>query len=622
MKKHLDTASEGKSSDQIQKKENADQSNEQGLSREGNNKSQASSVGFDFGKTSILPETTPNDGLPRDLQSNMENSFGTDFSNVKIHKNSNRATELNALAFTQGENVHFAPGEFNPNSKKGRELIGHEFTHVVQQRSGVVNPTSVQEKGINLNNDKGLEVAADSLGEKAVNGVEINQYSSANLKSQANANMIQQAPIGEEEEIANLKANMAVSFGLKAVEDGDEKWSLADLKITNDAMKMIPAVEKSALKNLVIIRVKDLGGKTAGKFSSSQGLENKINLINYSKIELEDSAFAGTDDLKKKQVVIHEVGHALASETLRKANTEQNLAQIEFNKKALETQASKKAGDDKQKEVDVAFGIYKKKEKEYNDAATASAQTKIKPDLDRLLKIFRDKEAERDKISEKNKTQNKEAQELNKVLSGKKKVVEESKISNIDLAVIKASASTADSAHTKSLDTTKSKVTAAMKQGAEASAYYSALEAASTAITDFYNQSKTQDKEEKVVDSLISTVNTVIKKRDRTAKKLNSKDSGNSLQPVTVGLEKSQNNFFKAAKSHSLAKNRKKRVQNFVEFVDSKKIAPITDYAKDNWPQKPEEFYAEAYSFWVTKKLAAKSAELDKWFTAGKHRKN
>ena len=81
--------------------------------------------------------------IPKDIQSNMEQSFGTSFNDVNIHTNDKSATDLGALAYTQGKDVHFAPGQFNPNSKKGQELIGHELTHVVQQKEGRVKSPNI-----------------------------------------------------------------------------------------------------------------------------------------------------------------------------------------------------------------------------------------------------------------------------------------------------------------------------------------------------------------------------------------------------------------------------------------------------------------------------------------------
>ncbi len=107
--------------------------------------------------------------MPEDVQAKMENSFGTSFSGVNIHQNDNSATEMGALAYTQGDNVHFAPGQYNPASSKGQELLGHELTHVVQQRQGRVQPTK-QGKGIAVNDSPSLEQEADVMGKKAAEG--------------------------------------------------------------------------------------------------------------------------------------------------------------------------------------------------------------------------------------------------------------------------------------------------------------------------------------------------------------------------------------------------------------------------------------------------------------------
>jgi hypothetical protein len=67
----------------------------------------------------------------------MEPMFGYDFSNVRIHTDSfaaRTAEELGAEAFTIGRDVFFGAGRYNPSSAKGKKLIAHELTHVVQQR--------------------------------------------------------------------------------------------------------------------------------------------------------------------------------------------------------------------------------------------------------------------------------------------------------------------------------------------------------------------------------------------------------------------------------------------------------------------------------------------------------
>lgn len=107
-----------------------------------------------------------NDALPEDVQMKMESSMGHDFSGVNFETNSSKATDLGALAYAQGEEVHFAPGQFNPGSTAGQELIGHELAHVVQQREGRVQ-ANAQAKGVGVNNDSGLESEADRVGRAA-----------------------------------------------------------------------------------------------------------------------------------------------------------------------------------------------------------------------------------------------------------------------------------------------------------------------------------------------------------------------------------------------------------------------------------------------------------------------
>ncbi|MCP4138643.1 MAG: DUF4157 domain-containing protein [bacterium] len=66
--------------------------------------------------------------------------FNRDFDHVRIHTGS-RANELaraiNARAFTTGNDIFFAKGEYNPAGREGKKLIAHELTHVVQQKAGI-----------------------------------------------------------------------------------------------------------------------------------------------------------------------------------------------------------------------------------------------------------------------------------------------------------------------------------------------------------------------------------------------------------------------------------------------------------------------------------------------------
>jgi hypothetical protein len=105
--------------------------------------------------------------LPMDVRAKMEQAFGHDFSRVRIHEGRHPAAGR-AIAVTQAENIHFAPGNYRPDSHDGQSLLGHELTHVVQQRAGQV--AAPQGKGFPVNENLALEAEADRAGARAARG--------------------------------------------------------------------------------------------------------------------------------------------------------------------------------------------------------------------------------------------------------------------------------------------------------------------------------------------------------------------------------------------------------------------------------------------------------------------
>jgi len=102
--------------------------------------------------------------IPDQVRAKMETALGADFSDVRVHIGQ-EASSLGAIAYTWGSNIHFAPGQYNPNTIQGQKLLGHELWHVVQQRSGrVSNPFG---GGVAVVQDHALEAEADRMGVKA-----------------------------------------------------------------------------------------------------------------------------------------------------------------------------------------------------------------------------------------------------------------------------------------------------------------------------------------------------------------------------------------------------------------------------------------------------------------------
>lgn len=121
-----------------------------------------------------------NTGLPDNLKAGIENLSGFSMDDVKVHYNSDKPAQLQALAYAQGTDIHIAPGQ--------EKHLPHEAWHVVQQKQGRVQPT-MQLQGVNVNDNEGLEREADRMGRESLtnsefiqNNIQQNQISNFSIQ--------------------------------------------------------------------------------------------------------------------------------------------------------------------------------------------------------------------------------------------------------------------------------------------------------------------------------------------------------------------------------------------------------------------------------------------------------
>ncbi|WP_281556866.1 DUF4157 domain-containing protein [Thalassomonas sp. RHCl1] len=98
--------------------------------------------------------------MPTSLQAGLEALSDVDLSGTRVHRNSAKPAQVNALAYTQGQDIYVAPGQ--------DQHLAHEGWHVVQQLQGRVKP-SREVNGQSINDDVALEHEADVMGAKAAN---------------------------------------------------------------------------------------------------------------------------------------------------------------------------------------------------------------------------------------------------------------------------------------------------------------------------------------------------------------------------------------------------------------------------------------------------------------------
>jgi hypothetical protein len=84
----------------------------------------------------------PLDGASREF---FEPRLGQNLENVRVHTDnaaSDAARQLRASAFTVGDNIFFAAGQFSPDRTEGRKLLAHELVHTIQQHGSSAQPAA------------------------------------------------------------------------------------------------------------------------------------------------------------------------------------------------------------------------------------------------------------------------------------------------------------------------------------------------------------------------------------------------------------------------------------------------------------------------------------------------
>jgi hypothetical protein len=107
--------------------------------------------------TEMQPENKT--GLLDHLKAGIESLSGLALDAVRVHFNSDKPAQLQALAYTQGTEIHVAAGQ--------ERHLAHEAWHVVQQAQGRVRPTMQLKDGVEVNDDRVLEQEADVMGARA-----------------------------------------------------------------------------------------------------------------------------------------------------------------------------------------------------------------------------------------------------------------------------------------------------------------------------------------------------------------------------------------------------------------------------------------------------------------------
>ena len=111
--------------------------------------------------------STGGEPLPPGVLAKFESSLGADLRAVRLHSgpdSEEAADAIGALAFTEGQDIHFAAGELDPDAEEGERLLAHEVAHTVQEEGNVQAKLEVSSPG------DAAEVQADAAADAMVGG--------------------------------------------------------------------------------------------------------------------------------------------------------------------------------------------------------------------------------------------------------------------------------------------------------------------------------------------------------------------------------------------------------------------------------------------------------------------
>jgi hypothetical protein len=170
-----------------------------------------------------------------------EPRFKRDFSDVRVHTGpgaDEAARSINAEAFTIGSDIAFARGNYHPGTRRGKELLAHELTHVRQSTGGRVSLlpkadvdqlASVPTAGTGVHVQAKLEVSspddpAEREAERVARAVEQDQRVTAHRGAGTHVQRQQRAEQGGP---SMSRSGSSDRSGKSAESDDDENKSIA-----------------------------------------------------------------------------------------------------------------------------------------------------------------------------------------------------------------------------------------------------------------------------------------------------------------------------------------------------------------------------------------------------------
>jgi hypothetical protein len=158
--------------------------------------------------------------LAPDIRDEMEGRLGHSFADVRVHTDAHAKASARAVqadAYTTGRHVVFPTDRFDPRSPRGKRMLAHELTHVIQQREGAV-PSTSPAGGITVSQPSDhLEHAAEAAAEQGMTRPVQRSISAESDESRSadvpNALFVQRMSTKESETDSELESDSGAESG-------------------------------------------------------------------------------------------------------------------------------------------------------------------------------------------------------------------------------------------------------------------------------------------------------------------------------------------------------------------------------------------------------------------------
>lgn len=605
---------------------------------------------------------TPGEPLEPTTRAFFEPRFGHDFSQVRVHTDgpaANSAKAVRARAYTSSHNIVFAAGEYSPQTESGRFLISHELTHVLQQRAGVQLPGNVG--AVDDRYEQEADVAANQVvrGGSANVSYSIEPTTASSMlqrKKPAEETSEAGPPVTPTSEILYYNGTLTVLDQTEEVAIGDLVAGFNELKIEKNK---VAGLDWPQIKNVLNVENKKITGYEIDKkvtiLQASKRNSLGFTLWQVVKGNVPDPLPWGSElDMSRKLfgppqtdalVTIRITPEGLASielisETAATVPAQgqggaEALLKSEFKVAEISDDGDAEWADDELDKVVAAFRLVPGADKsalagirliKVRAIPDADAQFERPPGSAPVLRVAnttfvidgRDRDASdfvggtAQALPRSTQTilhevghavadlPTRDLDDQLQVAVGQENA-EKAKITDPSIATtagLDSALAVVDALISKKHDLEITPATLAPFVQAAASTrtiYEDALKATQTAGT------QAQDTQAlaaagSYLQNLLDHFDPVTLLRDYKAWLL----SRGGWSPELDSLSRAQENWAKAAVDLAYARQRTRRVQEFVDLVEANKIKRFTLYSEANWPQKPGEFFAEAYSLFLT----------------------